>query len=265
MIKKQKDLFIGTHTRVILSDWKILADLITEHAFFIRERTQPSQEENESTFPKVLSRREIEDALEGPLQGFFKQKISAYLKIVKVRMHLNIMEDEMLKDHSKTLSEEEKVPTRILQNISLSDLTKIQQTLDPLTTEHAEQWKQSREQWNQEIVEALNKQDLALSEIEIKEFLDPEPISELLNRFVHLNIDLPKTRQSEMGFSKYLALKATITIQSALSRQHLPHDQPTIQKTLNKLKSDFNFIAKQESEILETQKNATDQVVVDLI
>src|SRR5262249_6389768 len=163
---------ISTPTRVILSDYKVLADLITEHALLIKERTQQSQEESQSPLPKVLSRREIEDALEGPLQGFFKQKISAYLKIAKVRMHLTIMEDEMLRDHRGTLAEEDKIPARILQNTSLSDLAKMQQTLDPLTTEHAEQWKQSREQWNQQILESLNKQGLAFSEIEIKEFLD---------------------------------------------------------------------------------------------
>ena len=70
MAKNQKELFISTHIRVILSDIKVLADLITEHALFIKERTQRSQEEKKSPLPKVLSRREIEEAIEGPLQGF---------------------------------------------------------------------------------------------------------------------------------------------------------------------------------------------------
>ena len=175
-----------------------------------------------------------------------------------------MMEDETLKEKRATLSDEDKVPENILKNTTLADLTKIQQALDQLTTEHEQAWETHRQQWTQQMLQRLNEQGLSLSEIEVKEFTDLEPISELLDRFVALNIDLPKTKKSDMNFSKYLTLKADITIQSALSRQHMPHDQSDIQKVLGKLKSDFTAIAKQETQILADQKTETDQAVANI-
>lgn len=264
MAKKNEDAFIGTHAKVILSDWPVIAALVAKHGKLIKEQSQTPSEEEKSVLPNVISRREVEDAINGPLQAFFKQKITAYSTISRIRLHLNMKEDDTLKEKRAKLSDEDKVPDSILKNTTSSDLTKILQELDQLTTEHEQQWEEHRQQWTQQILQRLNEQRLSLSEIEVKEFSDPEPISELLDRFVALNIDLPKTKKSDMNFSKYLTLKADITVQSALSRQHMPHGQPEIQKVLGKLKSDFNAIAKQETQILTDQKTAANQVVANI-
>jgi len=264
MAKKKEDTFIGTHARITLSDWPVLADLVIKHSQLIKEQVHESQDPEETPLPHVISKREIEDAIEGPMQDFFKEKITAYAKISRIQLNLTMLEDEAFKDRRAKLTDEDKVPKNILENTSTFELAKIQHELDELTRTHEEQWQQHREQWNQLILEHLNEQGLALSEIEMKEFVDPEPISELLERYVALNIELPKTRKSEMNFANYLTLKANIAIQSALSRQHMPHASSDIQKALSKLKADFNNIAKAETELLNNQKSATAEIIASI-
>jgi len=263
MATKKEEHFIGTHAKVILSDWQVLATIVTKHSTLIKESTQEEESESEPG-PQVLSQREIDDAFNGPMQAFFKQKITAHSAIARLRLHLTMNDDETFKEKRAKLPDEDKIPESILSSTSLSDLNKIGKELDQLTTEHHEQWEQCRDAWNKHILQRLSETGLSLSEIEIKEFQDPEPISELSDRFVSLNIALPKTHKADMDFSKYLTLKTDIAVQSALSRQHLPHEQSDIQRILKQLKSDFNAIRKQEQQILSEQKAATNQAVANI-
>lgn len=269
MSKTTEETFIGTHARLLISDWKVIAELISKHSSFIKshfdsENKSADEEIPNTALPHVLSRREIEEAINGPLQAFFKEKLSAYMKISLLRMYITLREDDTLKDYRADLPDFNKIPQTILQNTSLSDLKKIQQNLDALTIEHAEAWENARKEWNQTILQRLNEQKISFSDIEIKEFLDPEPISELFDRFTDLNIALPKLRKSDMNSSQYLTLKSDIAIQSSLSRQHISHGQADIQKTLSKLKSDFNAIAKQEKQMIEEQKKTTQEVIANI-
>ncbi len=261
--KRERDLFVGTHARIVLSDYPVLADLIIKYSQFVKDQLQSPNKQ--ATYPiHIIKRREIEDAIEGPMSTFFKQKLTAYMTLARIHMSLNILQEDTLKSKHSELLDIDKIPEPLLKNTSLLELSKIKQQLDQLTLEHAKVWEQSSEQWIEHILSCLNKENLSLSVIETKEFKDLEPISALLDRFTILNIDFPKMQKSDMNFSKYLTLKADIAIQSALSRQHKPHSQADIQKILNQLKSEFNAIAKQELEIAHTQGIATHQIVAKL-
>jgi len=261
--KKERDLFIGTHARIVLSDYPVLAKLIMKYSQFVKDQLQSSNKQLH--YPThIINRREIEDAIDGPMSTFFKQKLTAYMALARIHMSLNILQEDTLKNKQSELLDIDKIPESLLKNMSLSDLSKIKQQLDQLTHEHAKVWEQSSKQWTEHTLSCLNNENLSLSTIEIKEFKDLEPISELLDRFTILNIDFPKMQKSDMNFSKYLMLKADIAIHSALSRQHKPHNQPDIQKILNQLKSEFTTIAKQELEIANTQGIATHQIVAKL-
>jgi len=55
-----------------------------------------------------------------------------------------------------------------------------------------------------------------------------------------------------------------LTIQSALSRQHLPHDEAEIHQKLQGFKSSFADMKKQEQEFLEEQKKQTTATISPL-
>ena len=101
MAKKSEDIFVSTHAQVIVSDWKVFADIVAKHGKLIKEQSYDTNEQ-ETSLPHVISRREIEDALNGPMQSFFKQKLVAYTKLSLIRMNLNMVEKWLLrkKTHS---------------------------------------------------------------------------------------------------------------------------------------------------------------------
>jgi len=265
--KKEEDRLIGTHAIVTLSDWDVLSSLIAKHSALVKEKSQrqkESDEEEEVFEPDVLSQHEIDDAFNGPMQQFFKHASTTYSAIARVRLHLTMAEDESFKDKRAKLDDADKVPESILKGTSISDLNKIQDELDEIILNHGDYWEQCRKSWGDHLTKHIADVGVSLSDIEVKEFYDPEPISELFERFTTLNIELPKTRKADMDFAMYLTLKTDIAIQSALSRQHLPNAQSDIQKILKQLKSDFTAIQKQQQQILEEQQAEYNTLIANI-
>lgn len=117
----------------------------------------------------------------------------------------------------------------------------MQQKLNDLTNSHHNQWQEKQETWSQQLAMALNLKNIflsiLLSEIEIKELKDQEPLSELSNRFVNLNISMSFI--TVKNFENYYRLKVYLTIHSALSRQQQPDDESILNKLLKKLDTKF--------------------------
>jgi hypothetical protein len=135
----------------------------------------------------------------------------------------------------------------------------MQKTLDDQTQLHYQQWQEQIQQWQQQLITNLTAHDTQLSDIEIKEFQDQEPLSELLARFIDLHIDISKPEV--MNFEEYFHLKTHLTIHSSLSRRHQTHENHEIHKILKKLKKDFSAINKDEKELLTQQQLETDSVI----
>lgn len=257
MAKKESDYFIGTYAKIILSDWPMLAELVSVHTQLIKHA--PEQEKEVQQF-NLLSERQITDAIKGPYQAFFKQKMIAYAAISRLQLELTVEKEEVFKE-KRTPPETKELPKKLVEKFSFSDLDNIRSELDQLTSEHDQQWKEYIQQWQGKILSRINEIGITLTEIEIKEFKDQEPISELYDRFVNLHIELPKTKKNAMNFQKYFTYKIYLIIHSALSRQHRPHQQEDIKKILKLLKSDLDAIRKEEKQILADQKQATDKLI----
>ncbi len=82
-----------------------------------------------------------------------------------------------------------------------------------------------------------------------------EPLSELIDRFTELKLELPKTKKPTYHFSDYLILKLTLCVHSALSRQHVANPEEALQKVLKTLKANFKIIKQTESELIQQQNN----------
>lgn len=267
--KKQLEHYISTHARIFLSDWRTLADLVNKHTKLVKESVQSEhnelEEESETKQEKkpVLTTRQINDALNGPYQRFFKDKMTAYAAISRMKLELNIIKNEIFKD-KRQASPELSLPASQLEKFSMQDLHEIQNELNELTEKDNVEWETHLADWQQHIIEALKQYNISLNEIEIIEFQGKEPISELLERFTELNIQLPKTKKNGMNFAAYLTYKTNIAIHSALSRQHQPHEQTDINKILKSLKSVFDKITKEENNLIKKQQAATNAIIAPI-
>lgn len=264
MIKTLIDTELLTYAKITLSDFKVLANLISEHSKLVKETARETEEEeSDDSAHRILSDREILDALNGPLQKFFKDKLIAYSTIARVRLELTISKEELFKEYREQ-PQEFKLNKKYLENITLSDISDIQNKLDQLCEEHYEKWQEKLAQWQQAILKKLDEKNITLSIIEIQEFQGKEPLSELLDRFTDLKIELPKTKKREMNYSDYLKYKTDIAILSALSRQHLPHEEKEINKILKSLKSVFDSITQEVNQLIKSQEKETQKMIENI-
>lgn len=235
---------ISTDAKILLNDWQALHEVIEKN-------TTPAND-------GLLSQHQVNDILQGPLQNFFKLKMAAYATIAKVRFMLIVTQDETFKSNKNTY------PTEALKKISVADLDKMQKALDDQTHAHYQQWQDTINQWQQQIIMSLSAQDSnQLSDIEIKEFQDQEPYSELFARFVDLHIDI--AQPATLDFEEYFRLKTHLTLHSSLSRRHQTHEAHEIHKHLKKLKKDFSAIKKDDEALLATQQQETNRIIESII
>lgn len=258
MAKPIKVPLITTYTRMILADWKGFAELIAKHAMTLKDTFHGDASASHKT--ETLTQAQIETVLAGPLQHFFMTYMSAYSLIVHVRAALHFKNDETFTN----ITEDEQLTKQKLDKLSSIELDTLQQSLNEQMLDHHQQLEQSVYEWSEKLVHALHDADLTLTEMEINDFFSPETLEELSKRFSDLSLDPPKTKSEQMNFYKYLQMKAQLSIQSALSRQQMPHAAADIKRVQKQLKSSFDAIAKAEKQLQEQQQAAAEQIVAKL-
>src|SRR3990167_9199284 len=242
---EMKQQTLSTNAKVFLNDWRTIRDIIKEHT---KLTTEKNQQPTTPSLTALFSDRQLTDALSGPYQAFFKEKLSAYATIAKLRLTLNMTEENKKHPLTKDLASQ-----NVSTTYSLNDIDKMQNELDTLTKEHHKQWQALLAQWDQLLIAGLTANQVPLTDREQKELQDKEPLSELLNRFTDLNLELPSLDFTHFNYPQYLKLKMELVIVSSLSRRHETHTASDIDKVFKKLKSEFDRIAQEEKKVLKKQ------------
>ncbi len=207
----------------------------------------------EDELPNILTEKQVQTALQGPFGFFIREKMTAYARITRFRLEVHLSKDELFKDKRIVLSDDEKIPSKKIEKMSFDKLDQIQHELNDLTETHHQEWQNFIEEWTHQLLNFFHKLHASLTEREITELQSEDIATELLPRFIEVGIKLPQ-KYPQMSFSDYLFLKALLIMQSALSRQHLPHDDNELQQKLKGFKNEFAQMAKQEQQLREEQK-----------
>ena len=270
---------LGTQARILMTEWQALAKLIVAHSTPAKDKPITNLEELESfdidsleniTFstaeeiPHILAEKHIQAALQGPFGSLIKEKMAAYAKISRLRMEIHLSKEELFKTRRAEQPESERIPAKKLEKLSFSQLDDLQQQLDELTEQHNREWQEFIQQWTDHLIDFFSEAHLALTEREIKELKDEDIATELLPRFIEVGVKLPQKSYPQLSFTDYLYLKAMLTTQSALSRQHLAHDDAEIQQALSGFKSGFAQMREQEQLLSDQQKKMTASLISSL-
>lgn len=262
MAKAIEEHHFDTYARLIFSDWQALTTVLIDHVSSCK--VQPTELENEqppATGVKLLDEQQINDALDGPLGTFFRNMLATYVVYLRVATEKNIIDNDVFKGKRHNAEGEFKIPNDDVKRVSEDDVKDIKKQLNNLAKTSGEAWQENYAQWCEDTIQALDAAGIQLSEIEKTEFLSEEPISELLERFVELNIDQPKLKKGEMNYANYIKLKTDLAVLSSLSRQHMSHTQADIDKVLKKVKKQFDHIAKQEKQLHHDQQKAAEDAI----
>ncbi len=240
--------FISSTAKALINDWQALRNIIEQIS-----RTPKEQLDNNDpdALLKILSDTQIEDAFRGPLHPLIHQLTHAYSLISEIKTRLIITQDDNLKPHVQDSGFN--LPDDLNKEINAAALDKKQRELDEAARHHHQQWQTLITTWQENLMKKITDNDLALSETEIHEMQQVEPLSELINRFTDLKLTLPKMKKKAYGLSDYFMLKVILCIHTALGRQHVANIDEELQKRLKKLKEDFKTITKEEMTLIEQQ------------
>lgn len=246
--------FTGTYAKRFLTEWPVLSDIMHEETRWQKDRLQGNA-------LIELTEKQIDDALNGPFQTFFKLHLHAYAAIAKVDVALNFSKEETLKDLDNATEIDFGVSKLLINKTDSSTLRELREKLDQLIKEHYAQWQESIRHWIEALQSHINQQ-CALSDLEVGEFSINQPISELNERFIELNISTPAFSKFDGNFQQYFILKATLVIHSALSRMHQPHSEKKINDIVKKLANTLKKMHYEENLLVDSQQKKVKSLLI---
>lgn len=240
-----------TTAKALLNDWQALRDIIAQIMCTQKEKQEKVNEDSAYLF-KLLSDRQIDDAFHGPFHPLIHHLTQAYSLITQIRTRLIITQDDNLKSRAQDSGFD--LPENLNKEINAAALDKKQRELDEAARHQFQQWQELMGKWQQNFVMQMTTNDIALSEAEIDEMQQTEPVSELTDRFTDLKLEAPKMKKQNYTLSDYLNLKIILIVHSALSRQHITHIDEELQKLLKQLKPHFKALSQEEDELIKQQE-----------
>lgn len=256
--------FISTYTKSLLSDWAVPATMLREETARLKDIIQSEESKPDPLLSSQLNEQQINDALNGPFQHFFKAHLHAYAMIAKVESALTITKEEFFKESEHIIDTIYGLSPAFLEKIDLSTLKQLREKCDVLTKQNHVTWKTHIQQWSESLLTEFKKNNFLLSDLEIQDFGVNETVSELHDRFLNLNLNPPTLSKTAFDFQQYFTLKSALAIQSALARMQQSHTEKEIDSQLKKLQAIFKAISKSEKELVETQKKALVELVAPI-
>lgn len=243
-----------TTAKALMNDWQALRDIVAKITCTQKQKQEKANEDSAYLF-KLLSDTQIDDAFHGPFHPLVHQLTHAYSTITQIRTRLIVTQDDNLK--SRVQDTGFNFPEDLNKEMNAAALDKKQRELDEAARHQFQQWQELMGKWQQNFVMQITTNGIALSEGEIDEMQQTEPVSELMARFIDLKIEAPKMKSQNYGLGDYLNLKIILIIHSALSRQHITHIDEQLQKLLKQLKTHFKALTQEESELIKQQETET--------
>lgn len=256
--------FIGTYGKNALQNWSVIAKFIQQHGTWIREMISKSEQTESHPEDILLTDQKINDALNGPLQNFFKTHLFAYATIAKLETAATLTKEDYFKETEHTEELNLGLPNYLIERNDFSTLKNLREQLSAMTKEHHAQWAEKEKEWEAIIIAELKVIDILISDSELQDLTMHQPISELNDRFINLKLTPPALPKDPFNFQQYWMLKSAIAIQSVFGRLQQPITDKEINDKVKLLKTAFKKIADTEKELIDTQRNAIQKLLTPI-
>lgn len=241
---------IPTYARVLCNDWSSIKQFIVEHGAPMKDKVGQNAISN-TTIP---SSEYMSNALSGPFAPFIELCLSCHAKVARVRLELNLTDNDLFKRETTEDKNPAKIPERILSQSSVAECDNLNKQLTDHIQNLVASWRDHCHHWMEQLSQQLSTEGLTPAEIELQSFFDDEPISDLYNRFIELKLEHPKRKSSQSVLYYYLNLKLILLVQSVLSRLQKPHNMTDIDPLIKTCRPLLDEIQNQAQQLLETQR-----------
>lgn len=237
-----------TYSRMLLSEWLPLKNLIWLHGSNINQRKEQQ--------PNQLNDDIIAAALESPYFDFFVHAFNALARIEKLRLTLLQQKDESLQEARREkldVDDSDPIPESVLEKVSLTGLENLQQQLFNRIELQHDQWQQNHERWAEDLLAILIEENIELSEDEQAEFYDEERFCDLFSRAREVSMPFKQRKGSSPSFATYFELKTRLLLHNALSYRQLPHTADDISDKVKPCNNYFSQVGHDEKQLRQLQ------------
>lgn len=251
------DFLAQTTLKILVNDWSKLREIIANITKSKRAAPSPITESDLSL--ALVSDDAIQDVFEGPYHALLRPLVESYALISKLRAYTVVTQDEALKPHVH--APDTGIPSQYQKTVTAAVLDKLQRELDEVAQRHFSQWQAQQKEWQGQLLMQLTAADIALSDLEIGDLSNIEPLFELKINFQQHSLTLPKGKNQGISMSDYWRAKTLYVMHSALGRQLKPHTQADLDQQLKTFKPLFQQIEKQEATLQQQIKADAEAVI----
>lgn len=256
--------FVGTYTKVIISNYATLNQILFHRTTTIKDQlineSQSQQENKAEGMPLVLSNQQLDDALNGPFSSFFKSFLNVFSLIAYLQQQIVQLNDEVFASKNENANNSYHIARDKLKKISINDIEMFEQKVNSFMTKSNDEWSDLVNESSQLLIEGFGRLNMKLTDTDLQELYNLYTASELVNRLNDMKVDCSAQEKStENHLQNYFTLKCKLTLYSYLGREQQQIDNKHIEKSLTSFSELLASLTKKEKEISKrTQKELQD-------
>lgn len=248
----------STSTKLLINEWSTL------HSTVLSYCSAPINSDiNTDTNPLLIDDTYLEDAYNGPLSVFFRLVTGSLSQLKQIRTAISLSSDNEL-NATDDLQDQFACKDIDLEYVSAPKVDNLIKQIEESIPERYQLWLSLYQDSCESIIKTLRELDLALNEDETGELIVLDTRHTLLKRLDTLAIE-PFKETEVLELVSYMQLKSQITIKSALSRTHQPHQDSDIKRISRKLKSCFDSLKKDQLNLQKTQLQELDAEIKTIL
>jgi hypothetical protein len=150
-------------------------------------------------------------------------------------------------------------------NQTSENLNDIAGKLDALTGKHEKEWNQHRKEHTQQLIAALEKNGVSLSNLEKAQLMRQDAVAEIQRQYENEKLSSPVDFNAMSDKSSdYFRLQAYYAIHASLARQMEAGATNALEKTMDKLGEFFSAVDKDANKLSNAQEKEREQVLSEI-
>ena len=199
--------FVGTYTKVIISNYATLNQILFHRTTTIKDQlineSQSQQENKAEGMPLVLSNQQLDDALNGPFSSFFKSFLNVFSLIAYLQQQIVQLNDEVFASKNENANNSYHIARDKLKKISINDIEMFEQKVNSFMTKSNDEWSDLVNESSQLLIEGFGRLNMKLTDTDLQELYNLYTASELVNRLNDMKVDCSAQEKSTENPKKH--------------------------------------------------------------
>ena len=249
---------IGTYTQIIIANYHKLHNVIRDRTTTVTDKINTNSEITNDPTVKVLTDKQLDDALNGPMAEFFKAYFNEYSLVAFLQQRIVQLNDEIFSPLPDTGSRYYECSRAQMKKITVTEIEMIEKKINSHLLEFDDKWSDLINQSFQGVIAGFESIGINLNEDDVNEITNPYTISELVDRLTQVNEEYE--HNTEEPFKNYFRHKCKLAAHNAISRQQEALDDKKMKNILKSLNPALQRIESEKEALMKEQLNSLQDI-----